>query len=115
VLGNCNHIGSLAYGENRVDRQRTIGVNRDAGALIRFETGLLNGDAVVSDGKVGERVESLTVGCGLMLHSGFNIDRVDACVRNHGATRIFDGARDAPAYSRPRSHGEEHEHCQRKT
>jgi hypothetical protein len=39
----------------------------DAGTLIGFETGLLDGNVVVSDWKVYERIETLTVRLGLIV------------------------------------------------
>ncbi len=95
IAGDGYDIGAGADFEGDVDADGGVGIDREVGFTLRIEAGRGDGEVVMTDGEIGEGVETLPVGDRFVGRLLRGADEVERGAWDDGAGLICDGAGDA--------------------
>ena len=93
VDGDVNGLALFAQFEGRVDLHRAVGIDRDAGVLLRLESLDLQRHVIAADRQLRKGVQTLNVGDSREHRAEDSVGRGHAHAWDYAAARILDDAR----------------------
>ncbi len=95
--GDCYRVGLVPNRERDIYANRRVGVHGEIALSLRCESGHGDGEIVVANRKIGERIEAFSIGHCLVFGLLSGIYQLEVCPRHYCSSWIDDSSGDTAA------------------